>query len=540
MAEGELFRLPRTFIRRALLVMGAYCALHLAVRLMVSPTLGYDDAEQVLWSQHLSPNYGPANLPLYTWMVWGVSQLTGPGVLPTAIVRYVLMLAMYAAIVLVCAMLFGQKRQLVYAVAGYLLMYQFGLYAHHDLTHSALASTAVAWTLVGLLLVERLRTRWAYAVLGLAISVGLLSKHNYLVFLAGLFAAALIVPQYRAALIDRRTVRALILVGIACLPYCASLVTSDVHAKEVAEVLVGSDDVREPVNRVLAIPRAIGAVVSYTSPLWAILLAVFPQLYSRDRLTRPRGPHRRLLGIQMLASVAAMAVSAVVLFADGFKARWMSAALMLFPLYMVGGLEKEDSRPRAERAYMAFALAVTLAVVGVRLVDDRLEPRSGGMCRKTLPVYLLQDSIRQMGFADGELVGDSNHLAGNLAAVFPGATVYSAFPGKGPALYPPAEHRCLYVWRGPPTPVPDVISSHMQATGHRLADTEDVRRAITVPYPQCPDCSAQFTLWAADPSAMPVAASAEGSVGPLSPARGYCASIAVPSAPHTPTASPSK
>lgn len=499
MSESSIFRLPRGFIARALLAMAAYCMVHFVVRLVVSPTLVWDDAEQVLWAQRVSLCYGPANPPLYTWMVWGISQLTGPGALGTALVRYIVLFGMYAALVLVCGIVFEQKRQLVYAMGGYLLIYEFAVNAHQLLTHSTLASAAIAWTLLGLLLVERRRTGWAYGVLGTAIAVGILSKPNYLVFLAGLLGAAFVVPVYRKALMDRRTLAASAVIFVLCLPYWASATASHVRVQKVAESLANPDGLRNPDDRALAIPRTLQAAVSYPLPFWVVILAAFPHLYTRRHLFQPREPYRLMLGIQLLVSVVLMAIAATVLLADGVRVRWMSPALLLLPIYLVGGLHREHRRPRAERAYIFAVLLLSVMVVVVRLADDRLEPRWSTTCRKTVPVYLLDDPVREMGFADAEIVGRSIHLAGNLAALFPDATVYTVQFGHGPTVYPLSRHRCLYVWRGPPTPIPPDIIEHTRLTGHRLADHVSARRCVTVPYPQCPDCTAQFTLWVAEP-----------------------------------------
>ena len=70
-------RLPWT---HPLFWFAAISLAHVAMRLLASPALKWDEAEQILWTQELALGYGPQP-PLYTWLQWAMNQVFGPSVL---------------------------------------------------------------------------------------------------------------------------------------------------------------------------------------------------------------------------------------------------------------------------------------------------------------------------------------------------------------------------------------------------------------------------------------------------------------------------
>ena len=55
--------------RNVALILAGYIALHFALRLVLPPTLGIDDAEQALFAQQWLPSYRYRAPPLFTWSV---------------------------------------------------------------------------------------------------------------------------------------------------------------------------------------------------------------------------------------------------------------------------------------------------------------------------------------------------------------------------------------------------------------------------------------------------------------------------------------
>src|SRR5262245_45301744 len=73
-----------------LLLLGGYFVLQIVLRLIISNTADLDESEQLLATQQLQWGYGPQP-PLYTWLLFPLVKLLGPGILPLALLKNALL-----------------------------------------------------------------------------------------------------------------------------------------------------------------------------------------------------------------------------------------------------------------------------------------------------------------------------------------------------------------------------------------------------------------------------------------------------------------
>ncbi|MBC8096001.1 MAG: hypothetical protein H7Y43_09330, partial [Akkermansiaceae bacterium] len=79
---------------RVVLLLAGYFLLQIVLRLITSNTTDLDESEQLLATQQLQWGYGPQP-PLYTWLLYPLVQLLGPGVLALAIFKNALLFGIY-------------------------------------------------------------------------------------------------------------------------------------------------------------------------------------------------------------------------------------------------------------------------------------------------------------------------------------------------------------------------------------------------------------------------------------------------------------
>ncbi|WP_431777872.1 glycosyltransferase family 39 protein [Ottowia caeni] len=94
-----------TLIAQPLLWLMLLAAAHVVVRVAISPSLKWDEAEQMLWSQHLALGYG-SQPPLYTWLQWAANAVLGPSVLSLSVLKH-------AALALTYVFMWGAARELL-------------------------------------------------------------------------------------------------------------------------------------------------------------------------------------------------------------------------------------------------------------------------------------------------------------------------------------------------------------------------------------------------------------------------------------------
>ena len=165
-----------------LLAIVTYFCLHILLRVMISPTLDYDEAEQALLSQWLLPGY-TEQPPLYTWIQHLLFQLFGENAFAISLLKNSLLLLTYLFVLLSGRLLFSSPLLPILASASLLLIPQIGWESQRDMTHTTLVTCSAAATLWLLLRLLKTNRPVDYLLLGLGMGVGFMSKANYFAFL---------------------------------------------------------------------------------------------------------------------------------------------------------------------------------------------------------------------------------------------------------------------------------------------------------------------------------------------------------------------
>lgn len=184
---------PRTWLVLAVV----YFVAQALGRIAVSAAPELDEAEQLLWTREWAWGYG-AQPPLYTWLQAGVFALTGPSIAGLALLKNVLLLALYLAVAWAGWPLIGAAA--APAAAALLWLPQIGWESQRDLTHSVLATTACAVLLGAWVRLVRTGRTVHHLVCGVAAAAALLAKYNAALWILLLLGVALAVPALRARL----------------------------------------------------------------------------------------------------------------------------------------------------------------------------------------------------------------------------------------------------------------------------------------------------------------------------------------------------
>jgi len=452
-------------------VVGVYLLGHFALRLALGPTLGIDDAEQVLFAQTLQWSYRFEQPPLFTWLLTGAVELLGPGVPAVGLVRYALLAACYAATYAVARQALDDPRHAALALYAFATVYVFAYFSHHDLTHTtALAALiAAAWWAAA-----RIAARPSvanYALVGAAFGLALLAKWNFVLLGAGLPLAALMLPRYRALILTPRLAAAAAAMLAVALPSVLWVLVNRPEADGVVGSVLGSGG-EAGFFATLAEGSASLAValIAYPQPFLAIFVLAYGAAAWRGLRTpadpaRPASPSCRLRADLIWTTIAVTIglhwLLVLVLGATEFEERWMQPALMMLPVALFALAERGRPAAWSHRLFGA-AVAVLVAVAfAARIVTWQLGADHCGSCRTMVPFAALADQVRAAGFSGGTIAVDDFHIGGNLRAAFPDSRVVEIdYP---PAVFPPARGsgQCLLAWKisdgrdGAPAATPD-------------------------------------------------------------------------------------
>jgi 4-amino-4-deoxy-L-arabinose transferase-like glycosyltransferase len=396
----------------------ALAVVHVVARVVISPALKWDEAEQMLWSQHLAWGYG-AQPPLYTWLQWAVNAVVGPNVLALALLKHALLALAFVLMWLAGRELLG-PRGAWFASASMWLLPPLGWDLVSDKTHTVLvvAMSCGAWWLL-LRIVRRPRPA-DFAWLGLVCGLGMLSKYSFALVIGAMLAAALSVAEARRALLSRGWWWALVVGALVVLPHAVWLASHLREATTDPLVKMQIEAEAQPIQGVLSLLKVWGTTLA----LWLLIgLWAFGRACWRAPLTPAASWAPRLFGRYLL--LVPLALLGLVLFAGvtHFKTHWAAPLLCVAPLAAFAARPELTAHPRAGR-YAGVVAALALVVLAAAAVRPWVSGARGNVGELNHPLLALESALREAGYdGRGRIIAADHMLGGMLRTRFPRAEV---------------------------------------------------------------------------------------------------------------------
>ncbi len=379
----------------------AFFALNAFTQGLVSPTADLDQAQQLVLSQDLRWGYG-TQPPLYTWIVYLIFRVTGPSLWVLSGIKVLLLGALIAGAIRVGMLLRLDHMRLALAVLGFALIPQIVWEAQRDLTHSVLATVFSMWTLWLVLAMREQADSGKFIALGILVGLGILSKYNFIFFLAALLLTGLSFAEYRRQLWTDKILISFTVAAALVAPHAYWLL---MHV-DTATASVGKLGINASLTPAAGLANLFEAAFQYS----ILLLAAW-------FLARRSGPVESLLRPFFARLLLILAVLLTLfVFVSGatqIKDRWMQPLLFFLPFVAIS-----FSRLRPS-VYASLSLVVML-VVALFLPGRTLLAESVGKPQRTnLPYHDLAAELRLRLGEPALIVSDKEFLAGNLRLAFP-------------------------------------------------------------------------------------------------------------------------
>jgi hypothetical protein len=437
-----------------------YCVIHWAIRVLVAPVYTVEEADQLLLSQSFQFGYEARQPPLLTWFYWAATR--AGGISPPVIfaVKYVLLFIGLAFYYLSARNILIRPGVSAAALAAWALTFQIGWSAHEDLLSGValMAVLSIGLHAITRILTWRAWSDWFY--LGVAIGVGLLTHHLFIVFPIAMLVGIMLSPFFRDALSFGRLFLMVLVAALLYAPYVIWVGThldsvGDAAREYIASWEIDSAWFERAGNAAAQLGRAL---LEFSLPLllfwmmlfWTLWLPIIYPIFPRRNTDEE--PHElawRKLFVQSAFLGVLVYMVSIPMGVQAYKPHWMMPVLFTLPLWLFAHVKRGGDFPVAIRGFGAVVVAFVLLVGGGRFVEAQLEIaqcREGG-CRPYSPIPAWAAALREAGFQQGTIVGADLHLTGNLRAAFPRARVLDA--SVAPDAYPVRQTNgaCLVVWR---------------------------------------------------------------------------------------------
>lgn len=466
-----------------------------ALRMYGFSGLSGDEAEQVLFAQSFQWGYDVANPPLYTWILITLFSIFGKSAAVVVGLKLSVLASLYFAMYHAGRLALGGERRLDWSLVALspVLILFVSWQAIFSYSHSLLNALFVILTFItALKLIETKRTFW-YLIFGVAIGLGMQTKYSYGMFVLALLGAALTIPSLRRNFLDRRMGLCLITALGTFAPHGIWLIASASDLQgAIAYKLETGTDMSYAQGLAKGLLALLKAAFAFLSPLWLVLLLVFPALLRR-RISIPSEPLQisSLLG-RTFIGVVLMMLAMVLSGATQFRPNYLFL-LILVPIWAFARLPIEEVPGKRRRVYAALViLGLVLSVGGLtaKAIGDPLKCKK---CQMLMPYEEIAAELKAHGFKGGSVLAHwyPNPLPGNLLLHLDNTRMIST---KFPTLRPPqisTDGQCLLVTfttsQGGVS-IHDMFSSAKLSYGvPRMAQPS--KGQISVPYTHKPDKS---------------------------------------------------
>ena len=430
-----------------------YLGLHLFIRMAFSQTLQVDDAEQVRHAQELLLGYPIPQPPLYSWISWGLFQLLGTGLFALTLLKYTLITLTFWLTWVVSGYLFIHTQTRWLATSAYLLMPSFAWHMHQGFTHTILLGFAIILTLHALLRFHQQPSNINALYLGSAIGIGLMAKYSFLLFIVLLLLSAISIESFRKQLLSRQGLLLLVPLCLITLPHLSWLLA---HQQEVFGAIDGKLKVTHGnllIERFESLLQFSLAAIAFVAPLVLLYLGVAGTRFLPGK-QRARTDSQQLLNRFYLLLILITVVLALFISMPHFKMRWFHPLMMIFPLWMLSWIEREEPLSTIQVRWVAgFTLLITLLILTIRLLQVTIGPELGKYGRLNRPIVESLHQIPQHHIQDSVFITDDHFLVAHLLAHYPEQPIiFGKQQFHTEQLN--SNRQCLYLWDDdtPPSP----------------------------------------------------------------------------------------
>lgn len=453
-----------------------YFAIHILLRVFISPSLTKDEADQFLATQKWSVGYGPQP-PLYTWLLLLLFQIFGASILSLALLKNLCLWGIYVFGYLNGQLLTRSHQCALAASASIFFINEIAWHSQYDRTHATLASLLTSITLFVFLKIIASPRLGMFALFGLCAGLGVISKFNYAFFLVGLLLGGLTHRPVRSVLLDRR-----MLLGAAILlaifsPVGIWIITHPYLSTTTAWKFHIQNDENAFTVALQGLGKTIDAFASLFVPLIIVHGLFFGRrsVFQRRSLTPEIAVLLRSTGIMLVLAIVAVLACRVTRIPD----RYLIPIFVFVPALSIALFQKQVTTGKV-KVILGLAAVLMLSVyVQLFLKVINSEPGNGRESL-TLPFEELRPQISACLADVPAVIAEPDLIAGNLRKIMPNKACATPALAR---IFIPKEKRFAVAWEAGEkrdNEFPDSLASYISA--HGLVPAGTVTNYFSAPY----------------------------------------------------------
>ncbi len=401
-------------IRNFFIFLALYFSAHIVLRLVSSPALELDEAEQILLSQWLLPSYS-THPPLYTWLQFVFIKVFGIGVLPLSLLKNMLLFTMYLFLYLGARKVIQEPSLAIIAASSLFFIPQISWTAQKDLTHTVLLLAASSAFFYATLVILEKRSLKAYALFGLTMGVGALSKPNFLIFAAALIFSCLTLRKYRSRLIHPRVLISFSIALLISSLYLYWLIYNNLFtgaSVTASQISISYGLVKMP----FSLLYSIGVILL---PMIALFAIILPQGFRGANNNAQSSTYSKLLSRFFIILLVLLVFLVLAFQIEKLKNRWLAPLFILLPIYYVSRIDLRAVPEARVKLFSKTVIAIAAIILLTMIIRNLGCPVTGRESDFNFPSAELANQMKNAGFKNGTIIAEDRLLAGSLKIQFP-------------------------------------------------------------------------------------------------------------------------
>jgi len=395
------------YIDRFISILAIYFLLQIIIRVLLSPNVGLDEAEQLLLTQNIAWGYN-AQPPLYTWIQSFFFKIFGQNIFALALFKNILLFLTYFFYYKSALLISKEKTIALIATASLFLIPQISWESQRALTHSVLLTTIASISFYYFLYLKYKIDNFQmqhYTLLALLFTLGFLSKYSFVIFILALIIASLFDTKLKKFIVNRKIFITIILFIFLSLPHIVwvlnhlSLVTAPTLHK--LQPIVG--------NYFKGIIQFFIALIEF------LLLLLIPLLFFQRALILPSNTFIRNF---FLSAIILLIFFIIATHASNFKDRWLQPYFFLLPLFIATKIDINRVSPKTLQRYFKIIYFLMLLVIAAPITRLYFPDIFKHPSRFSYPFADISKSIEKLGFQKGFIIAENKIIGGNMKIHF--------------------------------------------------------------------------------------------------------------------------
>lgn len=377
--------------------------------------LELEDAEQAYYTQWLRWGYDDQP-PLYTWLQYGVNQVFGDHKISFSLFRGVVFAGILGLMWQLARIMIRDTKKAELVIMGLVLLPVFIDFTFRRLSHTSLLCAVV---LASYLILERLKYRraWAdYALFGLVLGSGVLSKYNYVLFMGALGLTSFFDTPLRKVILHKKIFLTIVLVVVLLFPHFYWLLGSEGYLSQLQQsvILKTESGTGKGLSIIGPLISLLLNLIRLMAPLLAVLL--LGTILGEVRWKRPKMDGFTKMAI---AQTVVLVLFFVVLNVQKVEERWLMPLVLPFMIVLVRTLEF-----KWVGKWVTYGFVLFLTVIGFQVLRTPAERVLGIRSSVHFDFGPLYNTL-QKDFGDDDWMLPDVTYGGNIRLLNPGKEIFS-------------------------------------------------------------------------------------------------------------------